>query len=531
MAKGKRAAFIVVLDGCPTRALKLARTPTIDEIAAQGAYTEICRSVCPTVTYTAHASIVTGRWPAEHGLVGNVFYDRESGRLVDLDAEPPDERLRAPTLFERESALSLAVGEPITRGADLVISKAQVQAHDLWEQDAFALRRAAELVRTRAPRLAVINLPGIDRVGELYGPTSRELLEHLEEVDALLEEFTRVLDGVYEDYLLILLADHGMVPVRENADLAELLEGLEAVICPSHRAAHIYLADRAELGEALERLRSDGRFELVLTREEMAEYGLDSPLSGDIFVAAKEGYELGPEELRGSHGGVSQDEMMVFLIANKPEYADLLKDACITRAAEAVERYLREARAIERARELLARADPAHGWEHTERVLKLATDLALEHGADVEAVRLAAIFHDVGRKAGEREPGEHAEGSARLAAAFLLAEGWPEERVELVRQAILKHHAEPGKLRRLEERILWEADKLDALGLVGLARCLLEAGSRGEDIEEAVEHMMRDLEAFRASFSLPTAREKAAKRVAAALKAIRELKDELEGRA
>jgi len=39
----------------------------------------------------------------------------------------------------------------------------------------------------------------------------------------------------HADYLLILLADHGMVPMRENVDLAELLEGLEAVICPSHR--------------------------------------------------------------------------------------------------------------------------------------------------------------------------------------------------------------------------------------------------------------------------------------------------------
>jgi len=517
---------MVVLDGCPVRALKLARTPAIDEVAAHGAHTEACRSVCPTVTYTAHASIITGRQPAEHGLVGNVFYDRESGRLVNLDAEPPDERLRASTLFERERALSLAVGEPITRGADLVVSKAQVQAHDPREQDAFALRRAAELVREHAPGLAVINLPGIDRVGELYGPTSRELLEHLEEVDALLGELTHVLDEVYEDYLLVLLADHGMVPVRENVDLAELLEGLEAVICPSHRAAHIYLADQAELGEALERLRSDGRLELVLTRDKMAEYGLHNPLSGDIFVAAKEGYELGPEELRGSHGGVSHDEMMVFLIANKPEYADLLKDARITRAAEAVERYLREARAIEQAKEFLAQADPAHGWEHTERVLKLATDLALEHGADVEAVRLAAIFHDVGRRAVE-----HSEESARLAAAFLLAEGWPEERVGLVRQAILKHHAEPGELKELEERILWEADKLDALGLVGLARCLLEAGSRGEGIEEAIEHLMRDVRQFRSSFSLPTAREKAARRVAAALKAIKRLKDELEGRA
>ena len=251
-----------------------------------------------------------------------------------------------------------------------------------------------------------------------------------------------------------------------------------------------------------------------------------NPRSGDVFVVARAGYELSSERLEGSHGGLEPDEVRVPLIVNKPEYADLLKGADLTIVERIVARYLREARAMGVVKERLERADPAHGWEHTARVLSLATRLALECGADVEAVRLACLFHDAGRGL---DPRGHEERGAQLAEEFLRREGCPRELVEKVKRAVLKHHARPNELDTVEEKVVWDADKLDALGLVGLARCLLEAGFRREGIEEALEHYARDLRELGNAMHLGESRRVAEERTSRALQFIRCLEEELEG--
>ncbi|RLF13847.1 MAG: hypothetical protein DRN06_08005, partial [Thermoprotei archaeon] len=317
----------------------------------------------------------------------------------------------------------------------------------------------------------------------------------------------------------------GMAPIKQHVDIFEVLDGVKAIVCHSRRSAHIYLVDRSELDEALERLISDDRFELVLTRDNMVDYGLDNPRSGDLFVAVKEGYILSLEEkLRGSCGGVSDKELMVFLMANKPEYADIIEGADILTVVRAIKRYLLEARAIELVRHELKRADPVHDWGHTIRVLRMATKIALRCKADVEVVRLAAIFHDAKRYLGAEG---HEEAGARLAEELLATEGAPRELVERVKKVILSHHAQRDELATIEEQVLWEADKLEVLGLVGLARAILEE----KDIERGLERLLKRLGKYGSKISLPWAKEMAEKRVAVALRAARVLKDELESKA
>ena len=513
----------MILDGCSSRDLERADTPHIDEIAERGASTLECESVCPSATYTAHCSIVTGSYPEVHGIVGNSFYDRERRAVVDLDSEGANHFVLSSTIFERLGVPGIAVGEPIDRGALESVSKGEVQARGLYERDEYAVEKCIELARLYEPGFSIVNLPGVDRVGELYGPSSPELVEHLERIDLLIGELSSALEEIYDDYLLVILADHGMTRVRENVDLGEILEGLDAVVCTSHRSAHVYVGGE-DFEEALDRLSGDGRLEVVAAREELARYRLLNPRSGDLFVVAKPGYELGPEELRGSHGGLTPDEMKVPLIVNKREYADLLEGADLTVVAEILARYFREIRALELARERSKSSDPAHGWDHTIRVLALATELAMDTGADVEAVRLACIFHDVERGL---DPRGHEVRSARLAERFLRKEKCPRELVEKVKRAILKHHARPGELESLEEKILWDADKLDALGLVGLARCLLEAGFKKEGVREALIHYARDSEEFGRSMHFDETSRMALEKVSKAREFLKALEREL----
>lgn len=137
--------------------------------------------------------------------------------------------------------------------------------------------------------------------------------------------------------------------------------------------------------------------------------------------------------------------------------------------------------------------DPVHGWPHVERVRLIALEIAKSYeGVDVEALEVAALLHDIARN-GVRS-GDHALRSAEVARQLLELVGWPEERIDKVVDAILAHSYSAGREpTTLEGGILSDADKIDALGAVGVARALMYGGAIGRGLEETLEHMRSKL--------------------------------------
>jgi uncharacterized protein len=129
--------------------------------------------------------------------------------------------------------------------------------------------------------------------------------------------------------------------------------------------------------------------------------------------------------------------------------------------------------------------DPAHGFDHILRVYHLAGQLALAEGADIEIVRAAALLHDAADPALPDDPlsrTQHHHQSAGFARRILEAGGWPAERISAVEHAIRAHRfrdpSEPPQT--LEAKILFDADKLDAIGATGVARAIAFAVSHGQ---------------------------------------------------
>ena len=143
--------------------------------------------------------------------------------------------------------------------------------------------------------------------------------------------------------------------------------------------------------------------------------------------------------------------------------------------------------ALELAR-LVMPPDPVHGFGHVSRVADLACEIASRYeGVDYEVLLVAAYLHDIGRIA---EPENHAARSASIARYLLRLLGYPDEKAERVVEAILAHSYSSGyAAASLEARILSDADKLDALGSVGLARVLMYSGEIGRDMLGVAEHI------------------------------------------
>jgi len=141
---------------------------------------------------------------------------------------------------------------------------------------------------------------------------------------------------------------------------------------------------------------------------------------------------------------------------------------------------------LEQARQFYVDADPVHDFDHIQRVLALAERIARAEGADIEIVRAAVLLHDAsgatpGAESGARA--KHHEASAEFAGALLAAEGWPAERIEAVLHCIRAHRFRGSETpRTLEAQILFDCDKLDVLGAIGVARTVAYAALAGQPL-------------------------------------------------
>lgn len=125
-----------------------------------------------------------------------------------------------------------------------------------------------------------------------------------------------------------------------------------------------------------------------------------------------------------------------------------------------------------------SRKDRAHDLDHALRVKEWGRKLAAKEGADSLIIELSALLHDIGRSGAVERT--HAESSASLAVNILHKAGCPEDVVLRVKEAIVSHSREAGyEPKTLEAKILYDADKLDFVGAIGLGRLFTLAGVEG----------------------------------------------------
>jgi len=132
----------------------------------------------------------------------------------------------------------------------------------------------------------------------------------------------------------------------------------------------------------------------------------------------------------------------------------------------------------------------AHAMEHVIRVYNLCLNLA-KHGPDIDidVLKTAALLHDIARvKEFKDKTGsiDHAVLGAEMAAEILRRLGYSEEKIADVKRCIAAHRFR-GKVKpkTKEAQILFDADKLDVLGALGVARSFMMAGQYGQKIYSA----------------------------------------------
>jgi uncharacterized protein len=124
----------------------------------------------------------------------------------------------------------------------------------------------------------------------------------------------------------------------------------------------------------------------------------------------------------------------------------------------------------------------SHGWDHVKRVYDCCLKLGKKEKGDLVILRLAALLHDIGRREEHASKGKicHARVGAQKAEMILSQFGVPEETKQEVLHCIRSHRFRGKQCpESLEARILFDADKLDSIGAVGIGRAFLFAGEVG----------------------------------------------------
>ncbi len=333
---------MVLLDVVGLTPRLLPHLPNLARLAERGGSAPL-RTVLPAVTCSVQSTLLTGRLPAEHGIVGNGWYFRELGEIHLWRQH--NRLVRAPSVWE--TARSRHAGYRVANvcwwyamgaGTDLLVTPRPVYHADgrkspdcytrppalrdeltdalgpfplfqYWGPTAgiassrWIVSAARRILRTERPDLLLVYVPHLDYDLQRFGPDSPQALAAARAVDAelapLLEQAERA------GATVIALSEYGITPVRHPVDINRELrrEGLlevytqagmeyldpwtsRAFAVADHQIAHVYVPDESDLPKVRDQLlRLPGVAE-VLDRADQARQGLDHPRSGELVAVA-----------------------------------------------------------------------------------------------------------------------------------------------------------------------------------------------------------------------------------------------------
>ena len=149
---------------------------------------------------------------------------------------------------------------------------------------------------------------------------------------------------------------------------------------------------------------------------------------------------------------------------------------------------------LKREVERMMADDPAHDFEHVMRVYRNAQRMCRKEGADERLVLSAALLHDIVTypKSDRRSKTSSAE-SAEKSREILGRHGFADGEIAIVYDAIRDHSFSQNRIpRTIEGRILQDADRLDALGAIGIARVFATGGLMRRPLYRVDDPFCRD---------------------------------------
>jgi predicted AlkP superfamily pyrophosphatase or phosphodiesterase len=231
------------------------KAPFLKTLVAQGVYASGVKNALPTVTYPNHTTLITGVWPARHGIANNPTFDplqknmggwywysqdikvgtlwdavhNSGGKVASLswpvsvgdrsiDFNLPEYwRADIPEDLKVIRALSTPGIVPLLE-KQTGLTFAQADGETV-EQDVGRARFAAALIAAKHPMFTTVHLRGLDDTAHEYGPGSAQAKTALEKLDAAVSALVADARKAEPDLVVAIVSDHGFAPVEHSVNL------------------------------------------------------------------------------------------------------------------------------------------------------------------------------------------------------------------------------------------------------------------------------------------------------------------------
>ena len=322
----------------------LSKQPNFSKLIKNGALIKNVESVYPSLTYPAHATIVTGKYPKNHGVINNT--------VLDFKNDNPDwywyrKYIKGDTIFdlaEKSGMKTCSILWPVTARSKITYNMPEIFCTKRYDNqilksalagskiyqvnmnkrfgylrqgmeepylDNFATEVAKKTIRELKPNLILLHLIDSDSQKHKYGIENKKVIESLKRHDERLGEIIESLKlaGIYEDSTIIALGDHSQINVNNVIKLNSILmkndlinvngnkiKSYKAIAKSCDGSSYIYLKNkndvetRKKVRDILNELKNkySNVIEEVYNNEEIKNLGAD--INASFMIEAKRGY-------------------------------------------------------------------------------------------------------------------------------------------------------------------------------------------------------------------------------------------------
>jgi hypothetical protein len=338
--KGRKRAYVLVVDGCRPDEITAELTPTLAALRDAGLNHPVASSVPIMETIPNHVMMMSGVRPDRSGVPANSFYDPALGEVRTMD-RPSDIKVR--TVIERLNAAGFTTGTVLSK--EYLYGVFGGRATHRWEPapivpvsghapDVATMDAALAMVEEHDPNLVFVNLGDIDRMGhsDETGPLDVKAARRiaLTDTDLQVSRFVDLLksSGRWENSVVIVLADHSMdwslpgnlISLTDALEADPLLAGKVAVADQGGADLLYWLGGDRKRDEAVARMREIALATPgVLSAQRRTAPSLRlGPEAGDVVVYCRAGWRFSEPDpsgnpIPGNHGHPATQPIPFFI--------------------------------------------------------------------------------------------------------------------------------------------------------------------------------------------------------------------------
>ncbi len=305
----ERTVVLVMFDGFAPAMVDATKTPNLDVMKKEGAWSRHLVPVYPTMSLPNHTSFATGCWPEHHGVVQNKFFDPARGA-------PYDENGDANWLTGCEPVWAAAERQGVTAAAlnfanrwdakKNVALASVINPFVPWEKaeaDEQVLAKGIALLNgtdAKRPRLLALYFRGPDHEAHVNGVTAPQTLAEVRKADAIVGKLMAAIKALPADReaTLVVGTDHGMVAVDPVINLGRIINRHWLYVRDAGDGGNAYLyLDKGESVERVEKALAQYKdaFTVYRTGAHPAYSHLGSAKRvGDLMLVARPPYYIAP---------------------------------------------------------------------------------------------------------------------------------------------------------------------------------------------------------------------------------------------